>query len=437
MHAKTWEVKTGGKVKIIQLPFAKLFDAFLNSMKSKNAVFDVIFYAPAWAGDFFQYLSILPDKLVDDETFDDIHPTYRDMLMKWNGKWVAITVDGDLFNGYYRKDLFENTKNKADFKKRYHYDLTPPETWKEYADIAEFFTGRTDLKGKKIFGTSEAFAKGGQQFWTVFSRASAYTNHPDHPGSQFFDPETMKAQINNPGWVRAVEEYLAILKFCPPDAKFFDIVAVRKAFTDGETAMALDWGDTGPIAASSSTGSTIKDKVGYFVLPGTLDIWDAKTKKWDKKAIPYKAPFLAFGGWVGSVPENSRHKDAAWNYIMWYANPKNSLNDVITSGTGINPYRFTHFTGIDAWTSIFSKRAASEYLGVLRASLDSPNVALDLRIPGFHQYTTVFEIQLTKALNNEITVKKALDTTAVEWEKITDKMGRKKQLEMYRSSMGL
>jgi len=34
-------------------------------------------------------------------------------------------------------------------------------------------------------------------------------------------------------------------------------------------------------------------------------------------------------------------------------------------------------------------------------------------------------------------VKEALDIVAAEWEKITDKMGREKQLAIYRSSMGL
>ena len=435
-HAKTWETQTSGKIKIIKLPFAELFDAFLNSMKSKEAVFDVIFYAPAWAGDFAKYLSLLPDKFADSEVFDDIHSIYRDRLMRWNGEWIAVTIDGDLFNGYYRKDLFENIKNRSDFKKKYNYALAPPETWKEYADIAQFFTGRTDLQGKKIYGTAEAFAQGGQQFWTVFSRASAYTNPPGNLGSQFFNPETMEAQINNPGWIRAVQEYVSMLKFCPPNAKSFDIVAVRNAFIKGKTAMALDWGDTGSIAASSKE-SLIKNKVGYFVLPGSNDIWNYKTKKWNKTVTPHKAPFLAFGGWVGSVPKNSYHKEAAWDYIMWYANPENSLNDVITSGTGINPYRFTHFTSIDAWTKVFSKRAASEYLNVLRTSLDSPNASLDLRIPGFNQYTQVFEIQLTKALNNKATVKQALDATYKDWEKITDKIGRKQQLKSYKSSMGI
>ncbi|MCB1823219.1 MAG: extracellular solute-binding protein [Candidatus Competibacteraceae bacterium] len=435
-HAQTWEQRTGGKVRVIGTPFGKLFDEFMASLTAKQPVYDVLLYPSAWAGDFFTYLAEVPTELIRNESFDDIHPTYRERLMTWNGKWIAMTVDGDLFQGYYRKDLFEDPANRKDFRERYGRELTPPDTWTEYRDIAEFFTGRRASDGTTLYGAAEAFARGGQQFWDVFSRASAYTNHPDFRGAQFFDPDTMRAQINNPGWVRAVRDYVDILKFCPPDAKGYGIVEARQAFMSGRAAMILDWGDTGPLA-NDSTQSRIVGKVGYFILPGSRDVWNGRLWQWERFEHPYKAPFLAFGGWVAGVPKNSRHQAAAWDYIQWYSSPENSLHDVVTSGTGINPYRLTHFTSIDAWTQVFSRPAAAEYLEVLRASLDSPQVALDLRIPGFFRYTEALELQLTRALNGEIPVKEALDRVAAHWEIITDDLGRDQQLAIYRTSMGL
>lgn len=435
-HAQTWEQRTGGKVRVIEIPFGKLFDEFMVSLTAEQPVYDVLLYAPAWAGDFFPYLAEVPSELVRSESFDDIHPTYRERLMTWNGKWIAMTVDGDLFQGYYRKDLFEDPVHRKDFRERYGRDLAPPDTWTEYRDIAEFFTGWRAADGTALHGAAEAFARGGQQLSDVFSRASAYTNHPDFRGAQFFDPDTMRAQINNPGWVRAVQDYVDILKFCPPDAKSHSIVEARQAFMSGRAAMILDWGDTGPLA-NDPTQSRIVGKVGYFVLPGSRDVWNGRAWRWERFERPHKAPFLAAGGWVAGVPRNSRHQEAAWNYIQWYSSPENSLRDVVTSGTGINPYRLTHFTGIDAWTRIFSRTAAAEYLEVLRASLDSPQAALDLRIPGFFRYTQALELQLTRALNGEIPVKEALDKVAAHWETITDDLGRDQQLAIYRASMGL
>ena len=436
-HARSWEERTGGKVTVVKYPFGELFEAIKGGLTGAGEQYDVILYASAWAGDFHSYLEPMPTALRETEAFDDIHPTYRERLMKWQGEWIAMTIDGDLFNGYYRKDLFEDARNRREFRQRYGYELAAPDTWRQYRDIAQFFTGREGPNGQKLYGSAEAFARGGQQFWDLFSRASAYTNHPDYPGAQFFDPDTMRAQINNPGWVKALEDYVEILRYAPPGAKDFDIVDVRTSFVNREeTAMALDWGDTGQIAADPST-SALAGKVGYFVLPGSERVWNYRKESWEVFPQPHKAPFLAFGGWIASVPKTSKHRAAAWDFISWYSSPENSLKDVVTSGSGINPYRFTHFLNIDEWTHAFSRRAAAEYLGVLQASLDSPHAALDLRIPGFFDYTEVLEEELTRVLNGELAPQDGLDKVARAWEAITNRYGREQQGAIYRASMGL
>jgi multiple sugar transport system substrate-binding protein len=435
-HARTWEQATGGKITIVEYPYSELFGRFKDAVTADEGPLDVIFYASPWTGDLFPYLSEVPRESTSEENFDDILPVYLDRLMKWEGRLVSVTIDGDLYFGYYRKDLFQETANRTEFKARYGYDLTPPDTWSQYRDIAEFFQGRKSPNGKVLSGTTEAFALGTQQFWTVFSRAAAYTNPPGIVGSQFFDPETMKPQINNEGWRRAVQDYVDILRFCPEGSKQFGILDTRKAFVEGRAAMTLDWGDTGQLAADPSQ-SMVVGKVGYFVLPGATQVWNYGKGDWQKLERAHKAPFLAFGGWVGAVPKNSRQKDAAWDFIFWYGNLENSLNDVVNSDTGINPYRYSHFTNIDRWTQSFQRDSAAQYLEVIRISLESRDVALDLRIPGFNEYTTVFEKEVFRAVTGEVNVSQALDRTASEWEAITDRMGREKQKAIYRSSMGL
>ncbi|NEX17284.1 MAG: hypothetical protein C1943_11770 [Halochromatium sp.] len=435
-HARTWEQRTGGKVKVHRIPFIDLFNASMTSLRAPEADFDVLLHASGWTADFFPYLVELPATLRADESFDDIHPTYRERLMTWDGNWIAYTIDGDLYSGYYRRDLFEDASNQEAFAARYGYALNPPETWQQYQDIAEFFTGRTAVDGTKLYGSAESFARGGQQFWDLFSRASAYTNHPEFPGAQFFDPDTMRAEIDNPGWLRAVQDYVDILPFSPPDARTFGIVEARAAFLAGQTAMILDWGDTA-LLASTAAESKIADQVGYFVLPGSHEVFNAREWRWDQFPDPHKAPLLAFGGWMASVPANSRHQEAAWSFIRWLASPANSLSDVVTPGSGINPYRLTHFADIDAWTDAMSRRAAGEYLGVVQESLDSPHVALDLRLPGFHCYTEALEEMLTRILAGEVEVAAGMHEVALAWERITDDLGRDSQLQIYRTAMGL
>jgi multiple sugar transport system substrate-binding protein len=105
--------------------------------------------------------------------------------------------------GAYRRDLFENPQNQAKFEKTFGRPLAPPHTWSEYLNIAAFFSKPDAANGSRLSGTLEAFARDGQRLEYLFSHTAAYTNHPDHPGSMFFDPDSMLPAIDNPGWVRA------------------------------------------------------------------------------------------------------------------------------------------------------------------------------------------------------------------------------------------
>ena len=405
-------------------------------MAAGQHVFDVIMGAPAWLGDFAPFLSEMPASIRQGQDWEDIAGIYRDRLMVWDGKVIAQTVDGDVHTGSYRKDLFGELEEKEAFKAKYGYDLAAPVTWKQYYDIAEFFI-RPD---RNLWGTAEAFARGGQQFWFLFSHAAAYANHPQNPGSMFFDPETMDAQVSNAGWLRGIEDYIRSAKHAPPGALAWDSGAIRTAFAGGQVAMNFDWGDTGTIGADPRQ-SRVAGNVGSFVLPGSDEIYNHKTKQWDRMGKVVHSPFMAYGGWVASVPATSQAQDCAWDYVAWYTSPENSMKDVTTGGTGISPYRLSHFRNVDAWTagSTFSEEEAQSYLGVQLASIDPSrnNVTLYMRIPGYFQYTEVLEIELSKALAGQEQPQAALDTVAREWDRLTDEIGRDKQLAAYRSSMGL
>ena len=59
-----------------------------------------------------------------------------------------------------RKDLFESEEYKVEFKEKYGYDLEVPKNWRDYRDVAKFFTrdlnndGVLDLYGTCLLYTS-------------------------------------------------------------------------------------------------------------------------------------------------------------------------------------------------------------------------------------------------------------------------------------------
>lgn len=429
--AESWSKQTCGEFEAVEFPWGELYPKIVTSL-TEGADFDGITMPPAWSPDFFPYLDEMPSSIQRGADWNDIHPVYRDRLMVWDGKVLSQTMDGDLHSLTYRIDLFEDPKEQAAFKSKYGYDLQPPRTWKEYLEIAEFF----QRPGDNLYGTVEAFRRGGQQFWFFFSHAASYANHPDHPGSMFFDPDTMDAQVNNPGWVRALEEYVAASKVAPPNALNFSFGEVNGEMAGGRVAMSFGWGDTGVIAADPEQ-SQVSGNVGSDILPGSYEIWNYKTNKWDKYDQIVRSPFMAFGGWQAAVPQSSKNKEASWHFIQHLTSPDVSGEAAITGGTGVNPYRYSHVNSIDRWLKFFSEREAKEYLAAQENSLNAPNVALDMRLPGYFSYTEVLEIELSKALAGDVSAQQALDTIAAEWDKLTDEFGRDVQLKAYRTAMGL
>jgi multiple sugar transport system substrate-binding protein len=85
-----------------------------------------------------------------------------------------------------------------------------------------------------------------------------------------------------------------------------------------------------------------------------------------------------------------------------------------------------------------SKPAADVYLGAIKASLDSPNMILDLRIPQNQYYQqTVLDTAVSQYLADEIDLDAAIKQINDKWEEKTDELGRDKQLEAYTASLGV
>jgi multiple sugar transport system substrate-binding protein len=85
-----------------------------------------------------------------------------------------------------------------------------------------------------------------------------------------------------------------------------------------------------------------------------------------------------------------------------------------------------------------SPQAASDYLGAIEASLASPNMVLDLRIPQNQRYQqVVLDQAVSQFLAGEITTEAAMQQIYDGWEEITDELGREEQLAAYRGTLGV
>ena len=119
------------------------------------------------------------------------------------------------------------------------------------------------------------------------------------------------------------------------------------------------------------------------------------------------------------------------------ARPEMVKKLAVTPDTGINPSRFSQFEDVQMWVDAgFDEAGAEDYLDAVKSTINHPNAVLDLRIRGSAEYLNVLDVEVSRALANEVSAQEAMDNVAKGWNEITDRLGREGQLEQYRSAVG-
>ena len=150
-------------------------------------------------------------KLLPADLIENILPKLREAAT-YNDKLVAVPQYWNTEMYFYRKDLFADAKNQADFKAKYGYDLAPPTTWDQLADIDEFFHRPPDLYGGWMSGVNWGI---GLDYQTILFGV----------GGRAFDLEANTLLANSPESVKTFEIMQRIAKTAPESfatQSFFD-----------------------------------------------------------------------------------------------------------------------------------------------------------------------------------------------------------------------
>jgi multiple sugar transport system substrate-binding protein len=110
-----------------------------------------------------------------------------------------------------------------------------------------------------------------------------------------------------------------------------------------------------------------------------------------------------------------------------------SLEDVSTAFTGLDVNRGVHFSHPEAYVDFKSKAEAAAYLDRVKEALGDGYP--EIFIPGAAQYEDALDLHVNKALAGQETPKQALDAVAQEWNAITDRLGRQKQIELWHQAL--
>jgi multiple sugar transport system substrate-binding protein len=294
--AEDFTRETGIAVKINQIPWSDYQTQVFLNFANPQTDFDIVVGDSQWMGRCARehlYLD-LSDWLPSAVDLKSIHPVALKYLCEYppgDPKYFAAPCETDAVGFCYRKDWFEDPKEKQAFKSKYNRELAAPTNWTEFKDVAEFFTRPTEKRyGCAILTGREydSIVMGLQQFIWAW-------------GGSWGDPKTLKVDglLNTPGAASGLQFAIGLLKFSPPGGASFSYDKTLEAFKNGSAAMSMDYFAFFPEVAKS-----MPNQAGFFMLPANND---------GKR-------FISLGGQGMSISTkvSAARQDQAKKFIAWF-----------------------------------------------------------------------------------------------------------------------
>jgi multiple sugar transport system substrate-binding protein len=327
------------------------------------------------------------------------------------GSVYNVVMDGDYQLWVYRRDLFEDPKEQREFRNRYGWDLQWPETWEQLDQIAQFFH-RPD---KGLLGCTDLR----NQYWGFSNWFQRYTSF-ENP-AQFYWDDKMNPLINSDAGIKATEEHVKSLAWHHKDA--------------------ISWGWPQQYANMAEAGAAVT--CAYPNMPKFLDTQNApdwlgvQSKVYQKLRSGVSPGRVVKGALVRrtvwwpsighGVAAGGRYKEAAYLFLQWASSGKVSTWLTANPSGYYDPWKVPHFKDPYVIGS-YKDWHIKTYVESIKRS--SPPINL----PGVTEYRTALDTALQQALAGQKSAKQAMQDCSEEWNKITDRKGRDKQIKAVKAA---
>jgi len=403
---------------------------------------DIALLLPLHLGDFqdrdlFEPLDpYLAEYEGTDEYIDSIIDPYREFYMKWDDDIVALPIDGDIHNFFYRPSFFDDEFHQENYQDEYGEELGVPQTWPEYNRVAAYFTENTDdgIYGTQVFGA---------QPWNF----GWWMNRAASRGVIYFDEE-MNPQINSEDGVAALEHMVETTEYGPPETETFGVAETIEQWQQGNVVMSVWWIDLAEFTAQ-----------GDFPVVG--DQSAAAIPGWDRDGtLDRKAMMLYNRLYAIPASISQERKAAAFYAIMRLSHPDYSTEAVADAFTGLDPFLEEHYTqraakaytrenplrdtgdGFPENPPIFQpggqypggRSAFEQALQHVKAGeVNMRNGFPQPNWPGANRYIEDLSFHIQQALTGEESPQEALDNAAEKWRQTVDELGREQQQRAYQN----
>jgi multiple sugar transport system substrate-binding protein len=382
-----WEKATGAKVNVLSKKNHFELDKEIKSDIASGTISWCVgsnhsSFAPQYPDIYTDLGALLPRAEIDAFVQANI------MASTLGDKLVMLPrAQFDVSALYYQKSLYADEAKKKAFKEKYGRDLTPPDTWADLADQAEFFASPPDFYGTQFAGKEEAI--NGRFYEMVVAE-----------GGEYLDAEG-KPAFNSEAGVRALDWFVRMYKnkAVPAGTTNYLWDDLGQGFASGTVALNLDWpGWAGFFNDPKS--SKVANNVGVKVQP----MGSAKVRT----------------GWSGhhgfSVTEACAHKEAAAS-LVWFLSNEDSQK--LESAAGPLPTRTA------VWEHNIKAAEGDAYRAeVLKAFQEAAQHAFPVpQTPYWIEISNAVYPELQAAILGDKTSKQALDDAAAKATQILEDGG--------------
>jgi len=315
---------------------------------------------------------------------------------------------------WYRYDWFEHPDEKAAFEEEYGYELpSPPVTWQEYLDTAEFFTRKAgdtlagEVLDQDVYGHAWGAARHVTSWYdyinVLYSFGGREIYLPDNRGDSYGP-----IGINSDEAVEAMEYIIKTLPYAPPGTLTYTWDEKQAASQTGLVAMAIQWDDA-TFAVEDPAQSEVSGKIAYSGVP----IGEEK--------------IIQIEGWDYLIPTSSKKPELAWLFVQWAMGKEVQIAQMKKGGeSALRPtYEDEEVASIPyAPTGVYVKTGGEWVLSVREEG--DPTGTGDTSVtlvskPTFPEEEVITEamvLGVNRALREEVSAKEALDDVAAEFERI-------------------
>jgi multiple sugar transport system substrate-binding protein len=306
----------------------------------------------------------------------DLFPNAWKELSAYKGSIYGYPSAANTMFVLYRKDLMEDAAEQQSFRKRYGYKLAPPQDWKQYRDLAEFFNRPAEgfygtlLQGKRFPAVwfewlNFAYSFGGG----VMQREHAWQYGP--------------IIINSPETIQATDYYNSLKKFSYPGYTDFTWDDAVGQMRQGHIFMCLLWSDALFHVVDPKTSSVV-GKIGFAPLPAG------------------KAGRVAeIAGSSYFVSRYGKHPGASFEFILWMMKRDNQIKQELAKGASARKSVYDDPRVLELPYAL----ANAQSLAVGKTMADT--------VPEAPQIAEVIETAINDVLSDKNSSQQALDWAAV------------------------